>query len=140
LGCPDAELSIVLTDDATIHALNRQWRGKDRPTDVLSFSQLEAAGGAGTTASRPRRRAVDPRTLGPKPVLGDVVVSLESAARQATRYGHDLTAELERLLVHGVLHLLGHDHVHGGTQAGLMRREEARLVAALRRARRATSR
>jgi probable rRNA maturation factor len=132
LGCPDAELSILLTDDATIQQLNRQWRGKDRPTDVLSFSQVEIPRGASPTpGSTPRGKAIDPALLGPHPNLGDIVISLDTAERQAPRYAHPLDAELERLLVHGILHLLGHDHIHGGPQSRLMKREEARLLAAL---------
>lgn len=135
LGCPSAELSFLLTDDAAIRALNRRWRGKDAATDVLSFSQLEHAPAAavpGYIAGTRRSRVIDPRLLGRAPVLGDVIVSVETAARQAPRYGHGFAEEIERLLVHGVLHLLGHDHVHGGLQARRMRREEARLLRALR--------
>jgi len=117
LGLQGVELSIVLCDDAAIHALNKQWRGKDEPTDVLSFPQIEAG-------------AVPV----PGGVLGDVVISLETAARQADRLGHSLEVEVRRLLVHGALHLLGHDHVHGGRQAAKMKREEERLLALVRRA------
>ncbi len=114
IGFAGAELSVVLTDDATIHALNRQWRNKDKPTDVLSFPQADFE-----------------RTR----VLGDVIISVETAARQAPRYGNDLTAEMDRLLVHGVLHLIGHDHIHGGPQAAKMKREEARVLKVLAKAR-----
>lgn len=132
MGCPDAELSIVITDDAAIRALNRDWRSKDQPTDVLSFSQIEVPESEAPPRGQTRRgRAVDPRALGPRPVLGDVVISAETAARQAPRYGHDFEVEIERLVVHGVLHLLGHDHVHGGPQARRMREEEERLLRAL---------
>lgn len=92
-GLDEAELSVVLCDDAFIHPLNRDWRGKDKPTDVLSFSQRE-----GEQADED------------DPVLGDVVISLETAARQAAERGHDLDHEARVLLVHGVLHLLGYDH------------------------------
>ncbi|HSI04073.1 MAG: rRNA maturation RNase YbeY [Myxococcota bacterium] len=112
IGFEDAELSLVLTDDATIHGLNRQWRDKDKPTDVLSFPQADFE-----------------RTR----VLGDVIISVETAARQAPKFGNDLKAELDRLLVHGILHLVGHDHVHGGTQARKMKREEERLLRLLKR-------
>lgn len=93
MGLPDAELSLVLCDDPFIHALNRDYRGKDRPTDVLSFSMREG-------------EEADPDD----PVLGDVVISLDTAARQAAEQGHPLDQEVRHLLVHGVLHLLGHDH------------------------------
>jgi probable rRNA maturation factor len=114
VGYPDGELSVVLTDDETIHALNLQWRRKDKATDVLSFAQGE-----------PERTGV----------LGDVIISVETARRQAPRFGNDFAAEMDRLLVHGVLHLLGHDHVHGGPQAAKMKREEARVLKALARSR-----
>lgn len=92
-GLEDGELSVVLCDDAFITPLNRDWRGKDRPTDVLSFAQREG-------------EEADPDD----PVLGDVIISLETAARQAEERGHSLDHEARVLLVHGVLHLLGYDH------------------------------
>lgn len=92
-GLDEGELSVVLCDDAFIQPLNRDWRGKDKPTDVLSFSQRE-----GEEADED------------DPVLGDVVISLETAARQAAERGHALDHEARVLLVHGVLHLLGYDH------------------------------
>lgn len=122
LGCPDAELSILLTGDAQIAELNTMWRGKEGPTDVLSFSQIETPDG--------RQRLLQPQGYaGP---LGDVVISVETAERQAHGAEASLDAELERLLVHGVLHLLGHDHVHGGRQAARMQAEEHRLLDAIR--------
>lgn len=107
------EVSLLCCDDDAMQAFNRDWRGKDRTTDVLSFPQLEA-------------RAFDAPPEGAH--WGDIVVSMPQAARQAARYGASLEQEVCRLLIHGVLHLLGHDHVHGGRQAGRMRREEARLA------------
>ena len=115
MGFKAIELSVVITDDATIHGLNLQWRSKDKPTDVLSFPQEEGA--------------VDPAAFFGH--LGDIVISAETAARQAPTYAHGFEAEMRRLLVHGILHLIGHDHVHGGRQAGKMRREEDRLIAYL---------
>ena len=93
LNLPAAELSVVLCDDAFIHPLNRDWRGKDQPTDVLSFAQREGEG-------------ADPAD----PLLGDVIISLETASRQAQQHGHSLVLEVRILLVHGLLHLLGYDH------------------------------
>ncbi len=113
VGHARAELSVTMTDDATIHDINKTWRSKDKPTDVLSFSQIE---GEGPQAAS---------------VLGDVIVSYDTAARQAERFGHSLQTEVARLLVHGVLHCLGHDHVRGGAQARRMQREEQRLMAQL---------
>lgn len=102
----EAELSVLLCDDPFIHDLNRAWRQVDAPTDVLSFPQN------------------DPVTL------GDVVISVDTAARQAAEQGHPLERELRVLLVHGVLHLLGHDH-HAPEETARMRAEEERLLARL---------
>ena len=89
--------------DPEIHTLNRQYRGKDRPTDVLSFPLADA--------------------LQPS-LLGDVVISVETAARQARRRGHSLREELRTLLIHGILHLLGYDHEISRSEAIRMRRKE----------------
>lgn len=88
-----AELSVLLTDDATIHALNREYRRKDRPTDVLAFAMREGEGGA----------------LHPA-LLGDVVISVDTARRQAREHGRRIVDEVTFLLAHGLLHLLGYDH------------------------------
>lgn len=92
-GLEDAELSVVLCDDAFIQPLNRDYRGKDKPTDVLSFSQREG-------------EEADPDD----PVLGDVVICVPIATTQAAERGHSLGHELRVLLVHGICHLLGYDH------------------------------
>ena len=112
------ELGLVLVDDEAIRELNRSWRGKDRSTDVLSFPQgdadeLETAGG------------------GQAALLGDVVISVDTAARQAAAGGWTDEEELNRLLLHGLLHLLGHDHEGGGEVEARMQAEERRLAAAL---------
>lgn len=117
------ELSIVLTGDAQVHELNRVWRGKDAPTDVLSFSQIEDVDAAGFTAINAAQ-----------PVWGDVVISYDTAARQARTYGHSLAYEVRVLLVHGILHLLGYDHEQGEPQAERMRAEEQRILQAMRAA------
>jgi probable rRNA maturation factor len=104
-----AELSIALVDDAAIRALNAQHRGIDAATDVLSFSLLDGA--------HANRRG---------DLLGDVVVSLETAQRQARRGRRRLEDEVLRLLIHGTLHLLGHDH-ECEAEARVMRAEERRL-------------
>lgn len=96
LGLPRAELSVLLCDDATIHALNRTYRHKDKPTDVLAFAMREGEGAE--------------HAHGAHGVLGDVIVSLETAARQAAAHGRTLDAEVTMLLAHGLLHLLGFDH------------------------------
>jgi probable rRNA maturation factor len=84
------ELSVALVDDATIHALNRTYRRKDKPTDVLAFPMHDPPELAG--------------------LIGDVILSVDTARRQAARRRRPLLAELTLLLAHGLLHLLGHDH------------------------------
>lgn len=102
-----------------MRSLNRRYRGKDRTTDVLSFSLREGA--------FPR---VQPD------ILGDIVISVPVAVRQAREQGHSPGREIERLLVHGLLHLAGHDHERGGEEAERMRRKERQLLRVLRAARR----
>lgn len=104
-----SELSIALVGDTEMAALNAQHRGRSGPTDVLSFSLLEGD----HDAFRGR-------------LLGDVVISVDTARRQARRAHRSLDAELLRLLVHGILHLLGHDHGEAG-EARIMRAEERRV-------------
>jgi probable rRNA maturation factor len=94
----DAELAIVLTDDSQIQELNRDYLGIDSPTDVLSFPASEADGSE-----------IDPET-GAR-YIGDILVSLPYAAKSAEKAGHSLEAEVQLLVVHGILHLFGHDHV-----------------------------
>ena len=97
-GVMDAEVSVTLTDDAHIHVLNRDYRSVDRPTDVLSFALTES-----------EEPAILDAPYGV--VLGDLVISLERAAAQAEEYGHSVLRELSFLTVHGMLHLLGYDHI-----------------------------
>ncbi len=113
LGLTRAELSLVLLDDEGIAELNRRYRGREGPTDVLSFSLLEG-------------RHAEFRG----PLLGDVVIGIDTAARSAADRGVSLDEELLRLLVHGVLHLLGHDHQEVA-EARRMRAAERRLLARL---------
>ena len=107
-GSIDVDWSVVLTDDDEIRELNRSYRGVDRPTDVLSFAQT-----------------VDSVVVAPDGLLGDVVVSVEQAARQAP--GGDLGAEILRLLAHGLCHLLGFDHATDAEEQRMLR-EESRLL------------
>ena len=93
LGCEDAELSVWLTGDEEIQALHRDYFGIDEPTNVISFAQREGEYG----------------DLEPE-MLGDVVISTETAARDATEWGKSLDDEVAFLLIHGILHLLGYDH------------------------------
>lgn len=102
LGLSGCELSVAVVRDAEIRALNRRWRKRDQPTDVLSF----------------------PQEL---PLLGDVVISVDTARRQARALGRTVAQEAERYLAHGVLHLLGHDH-HRPQERRAMAQEEERLL------------
>jgi probable rRNA maturation factor len=113
-GRADATLCVTLVGDAAIRRLNRTYRNVDRPTDVLSFALDDPT----------RRQPRAPR------LLGDVVISLPTARRQAAAYRAPLRHEVERLLVHGILHLLGHDH-HRRDERLRMQREERRLAAVI---------
>jgi probable rRNA maturation factor len=95
LELPDAELSVLLTDDGEIHRLNREHRQKDKPTDVLAF-------------------AMDESVPDPAGILGDVVISLDTADRQARSRRRPLIEEVRFLLAHGLLHLVGYDHAEPG--------------------------
>jgi probable rRNA maturation factor len=109
LECEGAGLSVYLTDDEEIEQLNRQWLGREGPTDVMSWSQLEG----------------EPF---PTSFLGDVVISLDTAVRQAEKMGHSTDHELNVLIAHGILHLLGYEHVNGGLQARRMFDMQKQLV------------
>jgi probable rRNA maturation factor len=102
------ELSVSLVGDAQIRRLNRQWRKKDKPTDVLSFPAGDWPG------------------PGPRP-LGDIIISLATTRRQARAFGNSVEDELSRYLAHGLLHLLGHDHLRKA-DAVKMARAEAKLL------------
>lgn len=116
------EVDVLLTDDEGIREINREMRGLDRPTDVLSFPMFRLAAG-----DKPAAEWADPET-GLVP-LGDMAISLERAAAQGEEYGHGLRRELCYLTVHSVLHLLGYDHVDEGEDKRLMRRREEEILA-----------
>ena len=120
-GCPDeAQVSILLCADRRIHTLNREWRGQDKPTDVLSFSQLEEHRG---------KKAKPPVQPGVPYLLGDVVISVQTAAKQAQKRGATLDEELRFLLVHGILHLLGWNDETEKQLKGMLARQEEILHA-----------
>ena len=100
----DSELTIVLTDNAQIQELNRDYLGIDAPTDVLSFPASETDGSE-----------IDPET-GAR-YIGDIIISMPYAAKSAEKAGHPVEAEVQLLVVHGVLHLLGHDHAKAKEKA-----------------------
>jgi probable rRNA maturation factor len=122
-GLPDCELSLTLTSDKSIRVLNRDYRGKDRATDVLSFSQIEERG-----VAPPDPRAIA-NTHGMP--LGDVVISIDTALTQSREYGVKPAERLRTLLIHGFLHLLGYDHERSPSQARKMFARERELAALL---------
>ena len=118
LGLEDAELSILLCDDVTIRRLNRRYRDIDKVTDVLAFPMGEAP----------------PNPVGPG-LLGDVVIALPTASRQARRHDRPIVEEVTFLLAHGLLHLLGYDHRTAAEDREMSARTDA-LMQAVRAARR----
>ena len=119
--------------DRVLRRFNREFRGQDRPTDVLSFPGDAGAAGAGAPGA-PRPPGL-PEDAGH---LGDIVISVPAARRQAAAAGHDTEREIRILLLHGVLHCLGHDHeVDGGEMERLERRLRRRWIGAARASRRA---
>jgi probable rRNA maturation factor len=114
LACHERELSILFTDDDHIAELNRKYRGKDKATNVLAF----------------------PMTGDPKDVesgmLGDIVISVDTAARESLDAGETTEVTIYRLLVHGLLHLLGYDHERSGKDEKEMSEEEARIAMLIR--------
>lgn len=109
------EVDITIVTDEEIHALNQDYRNVDRATDVLSFA-LDEDGG-------------EPELIGGPEVhlLGDIIISAETAARQAEEFGHGLEREIVYLAVHGLLHLLGYDHMQEEDKAVMRAREEEAL-------------
>lgn len=105
----DAELTIVLTDDRQLHELNLDYLGVDAPTDVLSFPASES----------------DPETG--SAYLGDILISIPRTMQQAQAAGHPVESEAQLLVVHGVLHLLGHDHADEGEKS-IMWAEQAKVL------------
>lgn len=101
LQATEGGLTVVLSDDAHLRELNREYLGIDQPTDVLSFPAFETDPDSGEA------------------YLGDVIISVPRAEMQARASGHSLEAELQLLVVHGVLHLLGHDHAEPEARAGM---------------------
>jgi rRNA maturation RNase YbeY len=124
LDVPDATVSLSLVRDPEMRELNRDHRQKDRATDVLSFPLYEpdAFERNGRTHLRARGAA--------EVMLGDIVISVDTARTQAAAYDAPLTREVERLMIHGVLHLCGHDHERAGERR-VMEREERRLAEAI---------
>lgn len=114
MGCPEAELSVLVVDDDEIQVLNRDYLQRDRPTNVISFSMQEGES-AGVAAD----------------LLGDVVISADTAARDAQEAGLPFESELYFLLLHGILHLCGYDHERGTEEEARQMEEKEREVFAL---------
>jgi len=111
--------SLLFTSDAEVHTLNRDWRQRDKPTNVLSFPMLERA----------ELEALGPE--GPPEMLGDIALAYETCAREAAEKSVTLEAHAAHLIVHGLLHLAGHDHVGSDDEAEAMEALETRILAKL---------
>lgn len=119
IGC---EINIVLSDDISIRRINREFRNIDRPTDVLSFPLVNME--KGEMLSTEGDYDLDEGLL----LLGDLVISIETAQSQALQYGHSLERELAFLTSHGVFHLLGYDHMEKDEETVMMSKQEAVLT------------
>ena len=121
-GSGNTELSILIVNNRVMRTLNRQYRGIDKPTDVLSFLPSPAAftyRGGGAGEGKPER------------FLGDIVISMEKTYAQAAERGHSPDKEFKILLIHGILHLLGYDHEVSRAEAQRMRRKEKLILSRL---------
>jgi probable rRNA maturation factor len=125
-GITSGEVVISLVDDETIHELNRTYRGKDAPTDVLSFAMLET----GEEEPPVRFDEEDAAEMEGGDMLGDIIISVPTAKRQAEEYGHSLERELAFLAVHGFLHLIGYDHETEEEEKEMFSRQDAIMEAA----------
>lgn len=116
----EAEVDVTIVDDEEIHALNREYRGMDKPTDVLSFALDEDSEGSD-----------EPELVGgpEEHLYGDIIISAQTALRQAEEYGHGLEREMTYLAVHGMFHLLGYDHMTDEDKAKMRKKEEEALRA-----------
>ena len=116
---PRLEVSVLFTSDAEVHTLNREWRSRDKPTNVLSFPMLE----------REDLLALPPE--GPPEMLGDIALAHETCAREAAEKGASLADHATHLVIHGLLHLAGHDHETGDADAEKMEALEVKALANL---------
>lgn len=112
-------VSLLFTSDAEVHVLNREWRDRDKPTNVLSFPMLESA------------ELAELASDGPPVMLGDIALAHETCAREAAEKGVALEHHAAHLIVHGLLHLAGHDHVDSDAQAEEMEALETAILAKL---------
>ncbi|MEW6066830.1 MAG: rRNA maturation RNase YbeY [Nitrospirota bacterium] len=114
LNLHKAEISVLFVNDRRMRILNHQYRGVDRTTDVLAFPQIE---------TKIPNLELKPQNF----ILGDIVINLHKAKRQAIEYGITFNTEVKKLLIHGILHLIGYDHEKGGYPEKKMRRKEREL-------------
>lgn len=119
LANPRLLASLLFTSDEEVHTLNREWRERDKPTNVLSFPMLE------------REELEELTPVGPPAMLGDIALAYATCAREAEEKSVSLEAHATHLIVHGLLHLAGHDHVTSDEQAEAMERLEAAILAKL---------
>lgn len=112
-----AEIAVVLADDAFVQDLNKRYRGKDKPTNVLSFAEFERV-----------EQMVPAAKLSPEVHIGDLVLAYETLAREAIEQGKSLADHFSHLLLHGALHLLGYDHIKEQEAEAMEAREIALLV------------
>jgi probable rRNA maturation factor len=120
-GCEGVEVAVTIVDDERIRELNRTYRNKDASTDVLSFAMNESL------EEEPDIRYDDLDEEIEEQLLGDIVISLPTAIRQAEEYGHSLERELAFLVIHGFLHLLGYDHMNEEDEKEMFTRQRAIL-------------
>ena len=120
----DGEVTLVITDDETVHALNLQYLGEDHPTDVLSFPTAETEPPTAPAGAASAHFVTAPEAAR---YLGDIIIAFPYAERQAAGLGHAVCDELRLLAVHGTLHLLGYDHADAEQQAAMWARQDAIL-------------
>ncbi|CAM4326381.1 rRNA maturation RNase YbeY [Paenibacillus phoenicis] len=124
-GITEGEVALTFVDDEAIHELNRDYRGIDRPTDVLSFAMNESLEEEPEIVYELEEdEELDDMTE----MLGDIIISVERAKAQSEEYGHSLEREIGFLFVHGFLHLLGYDHQDAVSEAEMMGKQEAALA------------
>ncbi|VWX52849.1 rRNA maturation RNase YbeY [Novosphingobium sp. 9U] len=119
LAHPRLTASVLFTSDEDVHALNAEWRGKDKPTNVLSFPMLERSG------------LLDLAPNGPPELIGDIALAFETCAREAEEKGISVEDHAAHLIVHGLLHLAGYDHETGDDEAEAMEALETKALAVM---------
>ena len=112
LDCPDGELSVLIVDDARISEMNQRYLNHSGPTNVISFAMQEGEYGD-----------VNPH------LLGDVIISADTCAREAQEGGISMDSRFDQLLIHGILHIFGYDHIHSEAEADIMEAKSNELIA-----------